>query len=407
MNTYLAKKFNIPQPILILIIGGFIHSVGNSFMWPLNSIFMHNILGRSLTEAGALISAQALATLIGQFISGVLADRFGSRRVMICGLIGAILPLVLIGIFPVWEIYAPSMLFFGFAIAFIFVPINALVFTSWPEGGRRGFNLLYVFNNAGVAVGTALGGFIAALSFKLVFLLNGLSFFIYLLMVLFFLPNQTNLAKTSSRQKVKVPIFRDRGFPVLIALCAGIFLMWGAYIQVNTVLPVTMTNSGYSFPQYSILWTLNGVIIVTFQPVIQWIIRHWAPTLSRQFYVSCLFYAIGFLMLLGNLPYPTFFIMMTIITLGEMLVLPGVPAAAALIAPAGKTATYQGVVAGASSGGRALGPILGGLAFDYYGGYMAWILALIFVIVSVFPFYLYQRREATFSLRSEVKEPAV
>lgn len=407
MNTQILNRFDIPRPILILIIGGFIHSVGNSFMWPLNSIFMHNILGRSLTEAGALISAQALATLIGQFISGVLADRFGSRRVMICGLIGAILPLVLIGIFPVWEVYAPSILFYGFAIAFIFVPINALVFTLWPEGGRRGFNLLYVFNNAGVAVGTALGGFIAALSFKLVFLLNGFTFFIYLLMVLFLLPAKNLPVKTISRARVKVPIFRDRGFPVLIALCAGIFLMWGAYIQVNTVLPVTMTDLGYSFPQYSILWTLNGVIIVTFQPVIHWIIRHWAPTLSRQFYVSCIFYAIGFLILLGNFPYPSYFIMMTIITLGEMLVLPGVPAAAALIAPEGKTATYQGVVAGASSGGRALGPILGGLAFDHYGGQMAWVLALFFVIVSFFPFYVYQRREATFSQNTSIKEQTV
>jgi MFS family permease len=315
---------------------------------------------------------------------------------MICGLTGAIFSLALIGFFPVWKIYAPCLLTFGFSIAFIFVPLNALIVSVWPDGGRRGFNLLYVCNNAGVAVGTALGGFIAALSFRLIFLINASTFIIYLLMFIFLLPAKASPQAVHTRHHSMGPIFRDPGFPILLELCAGIFLMWTAYIQLSTVLPVTMTQKGYSLPQYSILWTINGLVIVAFQPVISWIIRHWAHTLSRQFYVSCLFYGIGFLILLANLPYPTLVVMMVIITLGEMLILPGVPSAAALIAPEGKTGTYQGVVAGASSGGRVLGPVLGGMAFDLYGGYMAWALALTFVIVSVFPFYLYQRREKAF-----------
>ena len=407
MNTQFLDKYNIPKPILVLIIGGFIQSVGNSFLWPLNSIFVHNVLGRSLTDAGTLISLQALATLLGQLISGALSDRFGARKVMICGLIGAVLPLALVGYFPIWEVYAPGILVYGFALAFIFVPINALIFTLWPEGGRKGFNLLYVFNNAGVAVGTAVGGFIASISFRLVFWLNGLGFLIYLVLVLLFLPARDTQVKATGKVKDKTPIFRDRGFPVLLALSAGIFLMWSAYIQVNTVLPVNMTDLGYTYPQYSILWTLNGIIIVTFQPVTHWLIRHWAPTLSRQFYLSCLFYALGFLILLADLPYSSYFVMMLFLTLGEMLVLPGVPAAAALIAPEGKTGTYQGVVGGASSGGRTLGPVLGGLAFDHYGGETAWILALGFVIIAIIPFYLYQRREKTFSQGIKSEEQAV
>ena len=31
MNTQFLDKYNIPKPILVLIIGGFIQSVGNSF----------------------------------------------------------------------------------------------------------------------------------------------------------------------------------------------------------------------------------------------------------------------------------------------------------------------------------------------------------------------------------------
>lgn len=396
-NNQLNKLNDIPRPVLVLILGGFIQSVGNSFMWPLNSIFMHNVLGRSLTEAGLLIAAQALLTLIGQFISGFLADQFGARRVMLFGLIGAILSVGMIGLFPVWEVYAPSLLFFGLSIAFVFVPLNALVTSLWPEGGRRGFNLLYIFNNAGVAVGTAIGGLVATFSFRLVFLSNAFSFLLYLLLVLLMIPVLHPKEESSAQKSQREPLLHDRGFPVLLPLCGGMFLVWAAYIQLSTFLPVIMTELGFSLPQYSILWTINGILIVTLQPVINWIIRHWAHSLSRQFYLACFLIASAFLILFFRLPYYSYILMMLILTLGEMLILPALPTAAAQIAPEGKSGAYQGITAGASSGGRVLGPLLGGVVYDHSGGQMTWVLALIFMGLSFIGFFLYQRAERVFT----------
>lgn len=390
------SKLDIPQPILIIIIGGFIQSVGNSLMWPLNSIFMHDILGRSLTEAGTLMAGQALVTLVGQFISGYLADRFGARRIMLFGLISAILSVGTIGIFPIWEVYAPGLLFFGLAIAFVFVPLNALINTLWPEGGRRGFNLLYVFNNAGVAVGTALGGLVATLSFRLVFLLNAFSFLLYLFIVLLWIPARNTTENLSTQKPRHQSLLHDSGFPVLLALCGGMFLVWAAYIQLTTALPVTMTQLGFTLPQYSILWTLNGIFIVTLQPLVNWIIRHWAHNLSRQFYLACILIASAFLILYARLPYYSYILMMLVLTIGEMLILPALPTAAAQIAPEGKIGTYQGITAGASSGGRVLGPLLGGMVFDYAGGQMNYVLALVFMGISFIVFFLYERAERSF-----------
>lgn len=380
---------DMPRSVIVLIIGGFVQSVGNSLMWPLNSIFMHEVLGRTLTEAGSLLALQSTASLLGQFLSGFLADRFGQKRIMTIGLVCAILTLGAIGVFPTWKIYAPAFVSFGLAQALIFVPLNALLHALWPEGGRRGFNLLYVSNNAGVAIGTAIGGMIAQISFRLTFSLNALAFFIYLLLVLIGAskPKAAPHAIPSKQQKVRLT--KDRGFKLLLALGGGIFFVWGAYIQLVAILPVAMNQLGLPLFAYSVLWTLNGVFIVTLQPLITIVIKAWANSFKRQFYLAVILFTIGFMIILCKLPYVSYLIAILIITLGEMLILPAVPAAAAQLAPPGKTGAYQGIVGGASSGGRMIGPLLGGIMYDYSGGSSVWVLALIFMGASFLMFYIY------------------
>lgn len=397
------KRLDIPPAVIVLIIGGFIQSVGNSLMWPLNSLFMHSVLGRTLTEAGFLLALQSGVSLICQFLSGFLADRFGPKRVMIIGLVIAILAVGSIGLFPVWGVYAPAFILFGLAQAFIFVPLNALIHAVWPEGGRRGFNLLYVSNNAGVAVGTAIGGMIAQVSFRLTFSLNATAFLIYLVLVIIGVSERKAPIHLIPPKQQTERLTKDRGFKVLLALGGGIFFAWGAYIQLVTILPVVMNQLGFPLFSYSVLWTLNGVFIVTLQPLINWIIKTWAQSFKRQFYLASVLLTIGYIILLGKLPYVSYIIAMLILTLGEMLILPAVPAASAQLAPPGKTGAYQGIIGGASSGGRMIGPLLGGMMYDYGGGSRVWILAITFMGASIVMFFIYGRVVQRFHLLQQPK----
>ncbi|WP_243454590.1 MDR family MFS transporter [Desulfosporosinus fructosivorans] len=383
------KRLNIPRAVIILIIGGFIQSTGNSLMWPINSLFMHTVLGRTLTEAGTLLAIQSAVSLFGQFMSGFLADRFGPKRIMILGLVGAVLSVGSIGIFPVWGVYVPAFILFGLAQAFIFVPLYALIHAVWPEGGRRGFNLLYVSNNAGVAVGTALGGLIAQFSFRLIFSLNALAFLIYLLLVIIGVSERNAPIHLIPPKQQTERLTKDKGFKVLLALGGGIFFVWGAYIQLVTILPVVMNRLGFSLISYSVLWTLNGIFVVTLQPLLTWMIQAWAKSLKRQFYLGGVFLALGFVILLGKLPYWSYIVAMLILTLGEMLIMPAVPAATAQLAPQGKEGAYQGIIGGATSGGRMVGPLLGGMMYDFGGGSSVWWLALTFMGASMVMFYIY------------------
>ena len=399
------KPLDIPHAVIILIIGSFIQSVGNSLMWPLNSLFMHTVLGRTLTEAGTLLALQSAASLLGQFMSGFLADRFGAKKIMSIGLVGAVLTVGAIGIFPVWRVYVPAFILFGLAQAFIFVPLYTLLHAIWPEGGRRGFNLLYVSNNAGVAVGTALGGMIAQISFRLIFSLNAVAFLIYLLLVTLRISERTVPIHVIPPKQQTKHLTKDNGFKVLLALGGGIFFAWGAYIQLVTILPVVMNQIGFSLFSYSVLWTLNGVFIVALQPLINWVIHTWAQSFKRQFYLASILLTIGYVILLGRFPYISYIIAMFILTLGEMLILPAVPAAAAQLAPQGKKGAYQGIIGGASSGGRMVGPLLGGIMYDFGGGSSVWELAITFMGASMIMFFIYGKVVQGFQLLHPTQQP--
>lgn len=393
------KPLDIPNSVLILIIGGFIQSTGHSLMWPLNSLFMHTVLNRTLTEAGTLLAVQSAVSLLGQVISGFLADRFGPRKIMILGLVCAVLSIGTIGIYPIWGVYAPAFILFGLAQAFIFVPLNALLNVLWPEGGRRGFNLLYVSNNAGVAIGTAIGGLIAQVSFRLIFSLTAIAFLIYLFLVTIGISSHSAPRQLIPAKQQPKRITKDKSFGVLLALAGGIFLVWGAYVQLVTILPVVMNELEFSLVSYSILWTLNGIFIVTLQPFLTWVIQVWAHSFKRQFYLGAFLLILGFIILLGKFPYASYVIAILIITLGEMLILPAVPAAAAQISPQGKEGAYQGVIGGATSGGRMIGPLLGGITYDFSGGFSVWILAIAFLGVSLIMFFIYGKTVQNFLLQ--------
>ncbi|KLU61504.1 galactoside permease [Peptococcaceae bacterium CEB3] len=395
------QKSDLPRTIKILVAGGFVNSLGSALMWPLNSIFMHNVLGRTLTEAGMVIALQSGMNLLGQFISGFLADFLGARKMMLLGLTGSALIVTLIGLFPIWPVYAPGIILFGLMNGFVFVPLNTLVQTIWPEGGRRGFNYLYVLNNAGNAVGTALGGLVAQISFRWVFLGNAISFIIYFMVVVFAIRAPAKVQKMPEKRKNHSAVLHAPGSPALLALAMGILLVWGGYSQWTTIVPVIMTQRGFSLPFYSFLWTLNGIFIVALQPLTNWIIRVWAYGFRRQFYLACFLIACSFLALRGHLPYAAYLLGMLSLTLGEMLILPAVPAAAAFLAPQGWVGTYQGIVGGAASGGRMLGPVLGGIVFDRSHGSQIWLLALVFVSIGLLAFIFYGFLENRFRRTSD------
>ena len=348
-----------PAPVWRLIAGTAIHSGGFAFFWPFTTLYVHLVLGRSLALAGLVLMAQSAAGIGGAAVGGVLFDRWGGRRPMLWGVglsVALMTGMALVhGFWP----FAVLVALFGFTSSLVSPSLYAYAATIWPEGGRQAFNALYVARNAGVAFGTLAGGLVAAVSLHLTFAAAALLFVGFWVL---------------ARWGYRGPAF-DRaghapaapGTPRRVSLSPGVLLLmiglgldWMAYTQWQTTTAAYMHGEGFSLPSYSVLWTLNGVLILAGQPATSWVARRW-PAARHQLLVGSGLFCTAYGLLMLSHAYAGYVVAMVLGTLGEMLVWPAVPTAAARLAPAGQEGRYQGWVASATSAGRMVGPLVGGL----------------------------------------------
>lgn len=395
------KWESYPSSIRLLAIAAVIFSTGMACIWPLVTIYIHNHLGKPLTVAGFLLLLNQGAFLIGSIIGGMMFDRWGKMRTIILGSIGVIFISIGLGVTQDFTIYVILLLLNGLFYGTLSPVMNALAVVLWPEGGRKGINLIYVALNAGVAAGSALGGFLASVSFAWTFFGNAISQVVVLAMFMLMLPAQIKLAEQKRQMQDQGTSAQAEGsslqakpeqkvvWGALLLLCGGLLISWIVYVQWTTVLSAYMQTLGISLRQYSLLWTLNGGLILFGQPLIAWVIRRFARTLKAQMLLGAYIFALSMLTLSQSTVYAGFVAGMFIMTLGEMLVWPAVPAVAAQFTPAGREGFIQGLIAGTGSAGRMLGPLFGAFMFQsFHAQGMLFVMAgLCLVSVAFFAFH--------------------
>ena len=387
-----------PYPPLLRVLGAgsFINAVGLSFLWPLTSVYIHDVLGKPLTVAGIVLLLQSAGGILGALAGGVLYDRFGGRPVILLGLVSSSAVIALPGLFASWPLYVTAMCLYGLTMSLVFPAVNALAAKAWPDGGRRGFNFLYVLNNLGVAVGTAIGGLLAQYSFRLVFLSASAMTLIYAGFAAYYIHDQgaavphKAAAPTAGQRPGQSPTEPVIPWVPVIALWAGFLVAWLVYVQFQGPVAVYMKSIGFGLSSYSVLWTLNGLIIVLGQPLMGYIVRFF-KTIPSQMYLGTAFLIGGYVVLLLSHRYAAFVGTMLLLTLGEMLLWPGIPAAVAQLSPPSRRGFLQGFAASGAQGGRMLGPLLGGLLYDNAGYNTVLLVMTVGLAVPLLCFTVYAR----------------
>ncbi|MGZ0086789.1 MFS transporter [Caldibacillus thermoamylovorans] len=173
----------MPRALWWLLVGMALNVTGGSFLWPLNTIYLHEQLDQPLAVAGAVLMLNSGGSVIGSLIGGVLFDRIGGFRALLIGACVTMAASAGLSVWHGWPHYAVFLALIGIGSGIVFPVASAYAGALWPEGGRRAFNALYVAQNVGVAIGSALGGLVASYSFSFVFLANSLLYAAFLLIV--------------------------------------------------------------------------------------------------------------------------------------------------------------------------------------------------------------------------------
>ncbi|MTV82854.1 MDR family MFS transporter [Secundilactobacillus folii] len=352
------KEIRLPS----LFVATLMLNAGAAFMWPLITVYLNKYLGKSLTTAGTVLLIMSLLMMVGNYVGGLLFDRWSPYRTGILGAGMSLMAMLVLIFYHSWPVFALMLFVVGFGDGISLTVGNSFAATIKSHTTRQVFNSMYIALNVGVVIGTLLVGYLLDdFGITVVLAVTSLCYVLLFVLMVTEFKVEVRVGHNGYQGDGIVPKLNLR---VIWLICLMVFTLYASYSLWESVLSVHMTNLNIPFRDYSLLWTLNGFLIVFGQPLMNRIFA--SHKLATQVGLGVSIFALSFFLLIFASQYSAFIIIMVILTVGEMIGFPGLPAWVDSLAANGRKGKYQGMYNVAISLGRAAGPLFGGLMIDYF-----------------------------------------
>jgi MFS family permease len=381
-----------PREFWILFGGTLVNSAGSALIFPFFTLYMRQRFDIPMTTIGMLMAVMSGMGLVSGTLGGALSDHFGRKLLMVGGLTLAAMASFTMGLVDTAGAFIAVATFISLLFP-LFGPASQAMIADLVEPGKRAraYGLIRVVANLGVAIGPAIGGFLAERSYFILFAGDAITSLIFAGIILFFIIETKPEVREEERAARGVgygPLLRNTPF---VLFCLVSVAVTAVYAQMNSTWPVFMKeNYGILERQYGLMMSLNAAMVVLFQfPITEFTERHARTTMLA---LGAVLYAIGFGLVGFVSTAPLFALAIAIWTVGEMVHVPVSQAYAADIAPDDMRGRYMGVIGLTWGIGWGIGPFWAGLVMDRADPHYVWYGCLVIGLAAAIAFMRLGRR---------------
>lgn len=330
-------------------------------------------MGYSIGQAGIVMALFGLGSVTGGFVGGKLTDRLGFHPVQLITLLGGGILFMVLGQMKSFQLIC-LVTFLLSLVNEAFRPANSTAIVAYSnEGARtRSYALNRLAINLGWAIGSALGGFLAAINYELLFWVDGVTNISAALLLWYFL-HPSKQVKRQKKETVADPShspYRDKiylWFILLTILFAACFFQ--LFTNLNAYYKIELHfNEAF----IGLIGALNGVMIAIIEMVLIFKLEGRRPSL---FYITrgTILVGIAYLMLnIFHINHIMALLMMVVMTMGEILVLPFMNTFWTSRSADHNRGQYAGLYTIAWSIAQTAGPFLGSQIAEYANFEMLW-----------------------------------
>ncbi|MFN2144709.1 MAG: MDR family MFS transporter, partial [Anaerolineales bacterium] len=361
--TNQSKIKEYPRQFWVLFVGQLISVSGVSMVWPFMTIYLREQLQLPLATITSLVAIESIMTVISTLLVGPIMDRYGRKRIMVFSLFINSVTFFLLTLAHSFPQFAALSVLRGLFAPLFRVGTNTMVTDLVTEEQRsEAFSWTRTSSNIGFAFGPAIGGFVAASSFKVSLYVGaivlGIVFLASILLLQETLPEKD--LDSSRRHAISLgygKILKDSSF--LFFLCGDTLVKMGMVMMFNLLPVYSKENFGILESQYGFIMTINATMAATLQVPANMITRRYPPALALA--VGAVFYAAGF----GSVALGSQFIhfagSMVIMTIGELILMPTAMTMVAAISPVEMRGRYMSMYSLTMGAAKGIGPVLGGI----------------------------------------------